>query len=201
MNPPKLALALLRLLAPGREDIAGDLVEQFRSGKSKFWLWRQVVAAIMHAALRELRLHPFLAARAVLVGWVFLWIGMRVVFAVVELPEWLFTTGIAPTLFRHGITFPAWMRGFPANAVWKSLVFAASGWSIARTHSRNASIVVLYAGFIGCANAVAFAFYVIDPHRNYSIAQLIIDLLFLYPLAALSGGCGVISRERKPLSA
>jgi len=121
-------------------------------------------------------------------GLAFLWIGMRVVFAAVELPEWLFTTGIAPSLFQHGTTFPSWMRGFPANAIWKGLVFAASGWMVAHTHRRHPTIVPLYVGFILCSNAVAFTFYVIDPHRYYSIAQLIIDLLILYPIAALGGG-------------
>jgi hypothetical protein len=200
MKSPKLALTVLRLLAPGHENIVGDVVEQFRAGKSRLWLWRQVAAAIIHVAVRELRSHPFRAARAVLMG-AFLWIGMRLVFAAVELPEWLFTTGISPSLFQQGITFPSWMRGFPANAVWKSVVFAASGWIVARTHSRLPTIVLLYVGFIVCSNAVAFTFYMIDPQRYYSISQLIVHLLVLYPVAALGGGLwGLIGCEARRLA-
>jgi hypothetical protein len=32
MNPPKLALLLLRMLGPGREAVTGDLVEEFQFG-------------------------------------------------------------------------------------------------------------------------------------------------------------------------
>ena len=41
MKSPKRALTVLTLLAPGRQELAGDLLEQFRQGKSNLWLWRQ----------------------------------------------------------------------------------------------------------------------------------------------------------------
>jgi len=69
MNPPKLAVALLRLLAPGREDVAGDLIEQFRSGKSRWWMWRQVVGLTILATGRELQADRPGALKAVAIGW------------------------------------------------------------------------------------------------------------------------------------
>jgi hypothetical protein len=42
MNPQNLAFRLLGLLAPGRDALAGDLLEQVRNGKSALWLWRQI---------------------------------------------------------------------------------------------------------------------------------------------------------------
>jgi len=56
---PVVALWLLaRLVSPTvRESLLGDLVEQYRRGKSNLWFWRQTVSAIAGSALTELRAH------------------------------------------------------------------------------------------------------------------------------------------------
>ena len=41
-----LALWLLGHLAPRNEPLAGDLLEQFRAGRSVVWLWSQLLYAI-----------------------------------------------------------------------------------------------------------------------------------------------------------
>lgn len=48
-QPPILATRLLEKLAPGpHEDaVAGDLIEQYRQGRSAAWYWRQVMLAIV----------------------------------------------------------------------------------------------------------------------------------------------------------
>ncbi len=47
-EPPKVATRLLEVLASGPHDdaLAGDLIEQFREGRSAVWYWRQVLLAI-----------------------------------------------------------------------------------------------------------------------------------------------------------
>src|SRR5258705_8897863 len=120
-RPPKLCLVLLDLLAPGHDALAGDLVEH---GGSRIWLWRQVIGAVVHASLAEVRAHPVLAARAVLIGWLLLAIGHRVMFALVAFPEWLFVTGVSPSLFRHGGSLPPSSPGFLPIAAWMVLFFA-----------------------------------------------------------------------------
>lgn len=69
MNPPKLALTLLKLLAPQRDALAGDLIEQVRCGKSTLWLWRQVVAAIVTTNVNEWHSDRIGALKAVALGW------------------------------------------------------------------------------------------------------------------------------------
>lgn len=69
MKPPKRALMLLRLFVPGRDDLAGDLLEQFLAGKSELWLWTQVLAAIVTASGRQLRADRIGAVEAVALGW------------------------------------------------------------------------------------------------------------------------------------
>jgi hypothetical protein len=48
LQPPAPATWLLKLLGPQRnaEALAGDLLEEFREGRSRAWYWRQVLAAI-----------------------------------------------------------------------------------------------------------------------------------------------------------
>jgi hypothetical protein len=48
MNPPLLATWMLEHIAPGpgNEALAGDLLEEFRQGRSVGWYWRQILAAI-----------------------------------------------------------------------------------------------------------------------------------------------------------
>lgn len=45
-EPPRLALRLLERLSPDGSTLAGDLVEEFHRGRSRRWLWWQVVAAV-----------------------------------------------------------------------------------------------------------------------------------------------------------
>ena len=46
-NPPALAVWLNRLgVSEGNEPLAGDLLEEFRSGRTAGWYWRQTLMAI-----------------------------------------------------------------------------------------------------------------------------------------------------------
>ena len=48
-EPPKVASALLRAIAANKPALIGDLLEQFRSGRSAAWYWRQVLTAVVLA--------------------------------------------------------------------------------------------------------------------------------------------------------
>jgi hypothetical protein len=65
-EPPALATWLFERLgsATTRDSVAGDLIEQYRQGRSGAWYWRQVLAAILISATRDVRAHTLLAARA-----------------------------------------------------------------------------------------------------------------------------------------
>jgi hypothetical protein len=58
-NPPATASWMLEHLTPGESNraLAGDLHEEFRSGRSKSWYWRQVVGAISIRVTREFFTH------------------------------------------------------------------------------------------------------------------------------------------------
>jgi hypothetical protein len=69
---PRVAtwLAERFLTSPRRESLIGDLVEQYREGRSATWYWGQVFRAIVVSMTEELAAHKLLALRAVAVGMV-----------------------------------------------------------------------------------------------------------------------------------
>jgi hypothetical protein len=48
IQPPSLAASLLQHCLPGKDNeaLAGDLLEEFRAGRSASWYWHQVISAI-----------------------------------------------------------------------------------------------------------------------------------------------------------
>lgn len=46
-RPPRLALHVLRALRVDDESLVGDIVEEFGTRRSRLWLWRQVLGAIV----------------------------------------------------------------------------------------------------------------------------------------------------------
>ena len=56
---PALALRVLRIFIPGisREALVGDLLEEFRNGRSRWWFWREVLLAVLFAFKINLQEH------------------------------------------------------------------------------------------------------------------------------------------------
>ena len=56
-NPPAAARWILEHLVPGKKNdaLAGDLLEEFRCGRSSLWYWRQVLSAFVVGSTRKLR--------------------------------------------------------------------------------------------------------------------------------------------------
>jgi hypothetical protein len=56
-EPPAMATWLIERLGPRqhRESLTGDLIEQYRRGRSESWYWRQVVLAVVLARLDFIR--------------------------------------------------------------------------------------------------------------------------------------------------
>ncbi|HJR58670.1 MAG TPA: hypothetical protein VJ813_04710 [Vicinamibacterales bacterium] len=52
LHPPRFAMWLLGRFAPGDEALEGDLLEEFAVRRSRWWLWRQVLAAGLVAMFR-----------------------------------------------------------------------------------------------------------------------------------------------------
>lgn len=126
LKPSRLATWLLEELHPGRERdaITGDLIEAYRHGRSRGWYWKEVLAAILFGVYDEIRAHPLLTLRSVLLGWAILF---------------LFNYSVAPRFFLFMMRF---IRGSgnlfgSSNLIMSAVtlcVQVASGWTVARLH-------------------------------------------------------------------
>jgi hypothetical protein len=68
-RPPAYATGLLMRLGPHDESFIGDLVEEYASGRSRLWFWRQVMTAVLLTSARQVGAHPVRALVAVATGW------------------------------------------------------------------------------------------------------------------------------------
>jgi hypothetical protein len=70
-QPPIVATWLLQHFRSGRrnDSLTGDLIEEYRRGRSRAWYWRQVLMAIVISFSAEIWHHKLLTTRAVVAGW------------------------------------------------------------------------------------------------------------------------------------
>jgi hypothetical protein len=134
-QPPSTATWLLEHLSsgPSNDSLKGDLMEEYRSGRSGAWYWRQVLMTIAVTFWKEISAHKLLAVRAVATGWVVwhlyaLFIGPRVLIPFAR---------ELPLAFRFGP-----YSGFASWIIWLS-VRVASGWIVGHSHREHRTAMVL----------------------------------------------------------
>ena len=68
-QPPAFARMLLNRLGPRDQSLVGDLYEEYGTGRSRTWLWRQVIASIAYGAAADIRSAPLRTSVAIATGW------------------------------------------------------------------------------------------------------------------------------------
>jgi len=73
-TPPRLAAMLIRLAAGDNDALVGDLEEQFRSGRSRWWYWSQAARMTVGRRIHDRRLQivaviPALLVAGISLGW------------------------------------------------------------------------------------------------------------------------------------
>jgi hypothetical protein len=113
---------MIHWLLRNNPDLLGDLLEERASGRSRAWLWRQVLIAVARSIVDEGRRHPVLTLRAVA-------LASAVYCAVLVVT--LFLGG-----FLSGYIYPPmpesrWLVVFLLLEFVPALL---AGWALARTH-------------------------------------------------------------------
>jgi hypothetical protein len=108
--------------------LAGDLVEQYREGKSLVWYWKQAIAAVGAYSASQIMEHKWLAIRAIATGYV-IWYVLN-------------------NLFLHGVLKPlmATDDGTALRVVYMFIGYSfwiANGWIIARLHRPYSTAMVM----------------------------------------------------------
>jgi hypothetical protein len=134
-QPPARATSLLLRLGPQDESFIGDLLEEYRSGRSRAWYWRQVLSAVLLSSARHVGAHPGRALLAVATGWttlllIFFALGDRTAEA---LASWLWHWD-RQTAYGTQVWWP-----FHLTALLVSYTgFALSALAVVRLHRRHA---------------------------------------------------------------
>jgi hypothetical protein len=198
MNPPRLATWLLQRWGSGSRQVSlvGDLIEQYRDGRSRGWYWRQVLRAIVVGAVHDIREHRLLAVRASVGGFLLLLLSIRLVQTMyneagVLVWNWTVTHGwdTARGLWFGSPTFPE----PPVSLVARWVSPAMIGWGIARFHRRQSlAMLSSFAAVTYVAN-VALWLSAVGPTLALRVVvymhPMVTPILFLHaPAVILLGG-------------
>jgi hypothetical protein len=124
-HPPLLATWLLERFCADVA-LAGDLVEQYREGKSLAWYWKQAIAAVSVYSVSQILEHKWLALRAIATGYV-IWYVLN-------------------NMFLHGVLKPVMddTIGLRVAYIFIGYLFwLANGWTIARLHRPYSTAMVV----------------------------------------------------------
>ena len=124
-QPPKLATFLMERLAGCEPVLLGDLQEEYRAGRSRWWYWREALSVVAWSLVGAIRSHPVKFSRAIAALIIAHWVAG---FALSALPlESLIYVMPGRIFMRYQVYTLAWIAlSFP--------MYAIATWSIARLH-------------------------------------------------------------------
>lgn len=181
MKAPMVANWLLNRLIAGSEAeaIAGDLLEQWRGGRSRLWFWRQVLAALAIGIWREVYAHKMVSISGILIGMLSLWCLAA-----------LMTLALSSMgLLVHAVNWrwPHYLQLFSSAFLYAG----ASGWIVGRLHPahRTAAVSAFFMFVITAALWQLPLYYVIAPSMFFST---ILPHLPFFLVAGLLGAPSIL---------
>ena len=125
-QPPKLATFLMERLAGCEPVLLGDLQEEYRAGRSRWWYWREALSVVAWSLVGAIRNHPVKFLRAIGALLIAHWVAGIALSAVPF--ESLIYVMPGRIFMRYQVYTLAWIAfSFP--------MYAIATWSIARLHS------------------------------------------------------------------
>lgn len=143
----RLPIHVLQRLSPQADALAGDLQEEFGSGRSVLWVWRQVIVAIVVSSVRDLRDHKLLTLKALMMGYGTSWLCVRLtvpwrrVLNGWVLDQLIITLGSHPFVMLWATD----LHRYPVTMI----AGAASGWVVGRLHREHGTLVFVFATAMG----------------------------------------------------
>jgi hypothetical protein len=195
-DPPRFATWLLERLASGqtRDPLIGDLLEQYASGRSAAWYWRQTLAAILSGTMDEVRNHKRLAIRAVMTGFGSIWSFWALTWILTQI-IWVLSSG-GLYIGGHWIRLDYHWVHYRIYLALLLTVFgcAASGWIVARLHRHHQQSMVLVflmavvlASIVQVAVRVRLVGWPIRPLLMQTALAAVVSLV-VAPISILIGG-------------
>jgi hypothetical protein len=139
-QPPKLGTSLLTRFGLVDDALVGDVLQEWSAGRSSPWFWYQTVAAIVWAAVRDLRRWPMRMCMALLTGWA--------IVATIFLNGDTIADGLAGRVWgwdrQQAYVNHSWGPFYVGALLVAYGGFGASAWLIARLNRSRPTIVIAY---------------------------------------------------------
>jgi len=195
-KPPNVASGLLRYFGQVDEGAVGDLLEEFESGKSRAWYWRQTAGVMCAAVVREIRVHPIALVVCVLIGSFVSWeVAPTVVRFTIDAAFRSYTRryfadgGVPPPLF------------WPVNGIFNFAINlcanALGGFAAVRCYRGYRPLMALsFATVVACQHialvvslSIVYDAAAVPPHYVFDpMLPLNVTVLVVPPTGALVGG-------------
>lgn len=175
-DPPRAAAWLLDCFVGQNEALIGDIAEEYRTGRTRLWFWRQTAMAALRSTSAEIRSHWILALRATIFGWVFL---LCYQYCIVRPFGELYRDllwNVDPYLATGGLSFSTLLfRNFLPKVLVPCLGFAIGSWIVARLHRpyqaaftlMNAVLVFAVETVQFVVGVVRFSIYIENHQKGY----------------------------------
>ena len=142
-HPPRAGNLLLERLGPQNDALIGDLAEEYRSGRSAAWYWRQVLTSVVMGAGQQLWSDKWLGVQAAATC-----VGLQTFLAYLWRMLWYQTT-LSTTV--QAFTESLWGPPDPlVNAPYLWILTASfipvpllTGWVLAKLHQRQRGAVAI----------------------------------------------------------
>lgn len=206
-KPPTLATWLLSRFVDC--SLVGDLLEEYRRGRSRRWYWRQALIAVSRSADGDVRCHPVLALRALLVLVLSVLSYNYCIARPLDLLYgdlmWYLRWHLTPSVFTDQSPLLFYVPIGVLGILVPCIGYVAAGWIVARVHRphqasftlMNAAIIVL----VGACQLIWFFEY--TPPRFGELPQSYwyfrVAVLLLFAVSSLVGG--LWQRDDKPVNA
>ena len=197
-RPPRLPTWLLERLRPDTEALAGDIQEEYETGRSRTWYWKQTIGAVVIGIYEDIRLHKLLAARAVATGWAVLFMFSLILWSLsLDLVGGLLPLRWHVYLWVHPPTVQLLL------GVLGCFAYASSGWIVAKLHRQHRTAMLLvYVLSLAVWRFPGFGTMIVSHHRpTYLYVLLISSLVLAVNVASilLGGLLGSRPQSGKPL--
>jgi hypothetical protein len=180
-HPPIMATWLLEHLLSDsvNESLIGDLIEEYGRGRSRFWYWKQTVAAVVVSSRDEVHAHALVAIKALITGW-----AAQFLF---EFIAWGLLTRLHLWLPLHQKLLLTFGYGVAASLSWLIVwtpIWISAGWFVG-SHYRShlASMVLLFSISVFLWKLLGFPWAIhllSDPARDPRyFPQLFVELMNL----------------------
>lgn len=192
-HPPKTATWLLKKFGCNNEALAGDLIEEYRAGRSAAWYWRQVLTAIPVGLSKEVWGHKLLALRAIATGWSTIYLLEYTVYV----PIWRLYSRVL-TAYGYGQALSHQHYLSPWTLLY-CICAAATGWIVARCHrGHREAMVLIYLASVQLSFLPEVHRLAVDAIGDQRFLPYLLSLVVYFILATVSilvGGLWGAGRE------